>query len=799
MQTYTFWQLVNQYKIEIPIVQRDYAQGRADSKSMEVREKFLDDLLSCLINNGSPLELDFVYGKVVDKTFIPIDGQQRLTTLFLLHWYVGIRDKRNEEIKKIKFSYKTRFSARDFCENLIDSHFELGVFSQAFLDYAKANKINDSDRHNHYVSFTIKNASWFFLSWQKDPTVQAMLNMLDAIHSKFKDEDLMSVWQNLTKPNYLLPQNNPKLNLLVSAIESDINKSVEVIRALKEAKTPNPISFKFLNLLDFKLSDELYLKMNARGAPLGDFESFKAWLIGYIDKSAFRINDTKWEINLDKDWTDLFWKFNNDNKIDDQAMRFFIEMGLTCFISNNEKNKELSQTIQNLAFTKDRNVDYYSNKYLESLNIFHEDSLNLIFRTLNALYHSICQGTFKGVEKTSGSIDIFKSYIDVHTLFRKIITNENLTYSNRVTFYSYILFISSKNDINEEALYNWMRVIRNIVENTTIDSPVTFANAINAINIFHGFKFEILENLAEGKCDSIPFFGTQLQEEKIKALLIRKGGANWRSEIIDAENHPFFRGNIGFLLPSKEASEFEQFIQRKNVAMKLFDANGAVFGKDVFLTIRTILCFTKQEIILPITIQNNRESWLRLLSNKATQDGFISMIDKYQDEFGDCFEGECRDFTDTSVKWKYYLVKNPNPINEVNEKKIQSYGVNENGEPNIFLFNAGNWSERVILISNNRNELVSGLIHSCDFEFKGYDSYNIDDTYFRGGTVEIEKKIKSLDNVLCLKFNLSYLTITLNGVEESPIDYIDIDIDFLIKKLMDKYPLFFSSNIYSNV
>jgi hypothetical protein len=44
MHTYTFWQLAIQYTIEIPIVQRDYAQGREDAKSKEIREKLLADL-----------------------------------------------------------------------------------------------------------------------------------------------------------------------------------------------------------------------------------------------------------------------------------------------------------------------------------------------------------------------------------------------------------------------------------------------------------------------------------------------------------------------------------------------------------------------------------------------------------------------------------------------------------------------------------------------------------------------------------------------------------------------------------
>ena len=32
----SFWQLINDYKIEIPIIQRDYAQGREDKSKIEM-------------------------------------------------------------------------------------------------------------------------------------------------------------------------------------------------------------------------------------------------------------------------------------------------------------------------------------------------------------------------------------------------------------------------------------------------------------------------------------------------------------------------------------------------------------------------------------------------------------------------------------------------------------------------------------------------------------------------------------------------------------------------------------------
>ena len=71
-------------KIEIPMIQRDYAQGRENES--EVRTRFLDAIFDSLTDERD-LDLDFVYGSVseANKTFIPLDGQQRLTTLYLLY------------------------------------------------------------------------------------------------------------------------------------------------------------------------------------------------------------------------------------------------------------------------------------------------------------------------------------------------------------------------------------------------------------------------------------------------------------------------------------------------------------------------------------------------------------------------------------------------------------------------------------------------------------------------------------------------------------------------------------------
>lgn len=74
-------------KIIIPIIQRDYSQGRRDPEVDRVRSRFLDSLHGAL---SEPITLDFVYGDIDENgVMTPLDGQQRLTTLFLLYWYAA--------------------------------------------------------------------------------------------------------------------------------------------------------------------------------------------------------------------------------------------------------------------------------------------------------------------------------------------------------------------------------------------------------------------------------------------------------------------------------------------------------------------------------------------------------------------------------------------------------------------------------------------------------------------------------------------------------------------------------------
>ena len=124
------WQLLNDYKVIIPIIQRDYAQGREFGKVPLIRENILNAMFKAIKKIDIPLELDFVYGytKSLDNTngsstdcFYPLDGQQRLTTLFLLHWFAAAKEGKLLSDGKLlsNFTYEIRHSSRLFCEELV--------------------------------------------------------------------------------------------------------------------------------------------------------------------------------------------------------------------------------------------------------------------------------------------------------------------------------------------------------------------------------------------------------------------------------------------------------------------------------------------------------------------------------------------------------------------------------------------------------------------------------------------------------------------------------------------------------
>ena len=111
-------------KILIPRIQRSYAQGRPEED--QVRDSILAEMCSAM-TDGKEAVFSFIYGSLQQahkkgRAFELLDGQQRLTTLFLLHTYIYIKEGRTDLARAMKerFSYETRSTSQEFINRLLE-------------------------------------------------------------------------------------------------------------------------------------------------------------------------------------------------------------------------------------------------------------------------------------------------------------------------------------------------------------------------------------------------------------------------------------------------------------------------------------------------------------------------------------------------------------------------------------------------------------------------------------------------------------------------------------------------------
>lgn len=574
----SFWKFICNTNIEIPIIQRDYAQGRIGEEHL--RQNFLSDLKMALDSKKS-LKLDFVYGSVDKLKMQPLDGQQRLTTLWLLHWYIALRaNKMEEACQKLKnFSYETRISSREFFKTLCQpAHFERFYINP----------------NTSIVEF-ITCQTWFPTAWKQDPTIQALLRMLSGTklndkHGEDITDGLEELFQDTTPEEF-----EDYWNILTS----------------EDA----PIVFYQLPLDHFGLSDDLYIKMNARGKQLTMFENFKADLIGYIREQAQ--DNEEWEslldiktgipISLDTTWMDLFWKNRSiNNRVDEIYFeflnRFFLNYHITDIEGENDKYYAyLTGKEQKNVITYNSLESYKWKSHIDKG--LYEDLKKILdnFAASNVEQHELACPWFKkfyyipqyetDTNRKNSNVDIERKSLKVH----------DLTQQQRVVFYAICKFFkegAANTDLEKKDLKNWMRFVWNMasVRNpdgglaidsvSSMKSVISILSGFDAHNIYKELKH--YDNTAPNNA-----FGRQLIEEIEKAkiiladddsLALYKGSCSkqdgsiyntWEEIIKEAEQFAFFDGGIRFLIRNNADEWTVGFFDEKwTNAQRFFDKNG---------------------------------------------------------------------------------------------------------------------------------------------------------------------------------------------------------------------------------
>lgn len=622
----SFWQFLENYKIEIPIIQRDYAQGRKGKE--ELRRSFLTNLKEALdkkLDKEKELKLDFVYGAINNNTLTPLDGQQRLTTLWLLHWYVALRAgklKETETQEKLKkFSYETRVSSREFCEQLCNC--------ENFKSFKPEN--------DKIVDF-ITNQTWFYSAWKQDPTIQSMLRMLSGTKETDKSgNDFIDGIEELFKETTYFTE---YWNIL--------------------SGDDCPIAFYHLPLENFGLSDDLYIKMNARGKQLTDFENLKADLIGYIQENKWEIqNDIA--IKFDTTWTDLFWENrNNENEIDDIYFTFLNRFFWNeLFIAKNGNNYILDIGKGDETSTQENNnVSYkYLNKIDEKVGQnnnterFYQglDKYKYYTTEIPPSFFEKLKRVFDNYISHKGELEEYEckwnenfSFIPKYDEKGEILT---LNQRERIVFYAICKYLDRDELSNTKESFNrWMRVIWNLVSGEdnsgkpNIRSTSAMRNAIEFIEKLDPYNVycSLIGKTIEGNSE----FDERCKEEIEKARKIISD-KTWEQAIKDAENLLFFKGTIRFLFRDDVGTDWDNFKTKRDKVNNYFEEGGIKEDYKVKLTKALVLqCEDEKQIYDKQIFNPNASTWLWILSSKEYQKAAHNILtsEKLCEECDNCKE-----------------------------------------------------------------------------------------------------------------------------------------------------------------
>lgn len=646
--------------IEIPMIQRDYAQGRQNAKAKEIRDIFLFDLHQGMLNvkhkHSPALDLDFIYGVNTNNTFIPLDGQQRLTTLYLIYWYFAFRDRKIDDLKVqlSKFSYEIRPSTSLFLKRLLDGLDE-SDYRDVFGDNSSFERV-------------LKNKNWYFVVWNHDISIKAILIMLDSIHEVFR-------------------------------------KSEITIHDLIDVENP-PVTFNFLQISNFGLSDSLYVKMNSRGKPLTSFENLKAELGKFIKESDFNSNynysikssdfvkevdvETYFMTKIDNEWSDLFWRYRDSQYLFDEKL-----LNLLSFISLNVlaiNNKvEFDHAIEKFS-DPDFQISYYS---LYVNNLINESTIISYIDILDLL-------TIKNVA--------FRTYLDESGFYEQIILpvfsrKINVDYQIRVLFYGIFEYVRrNKLHLDIIELNKWSRLLHNMTSNTIYNRSSDFIDSLQGICSFlDSYSGDLYKDFLKNSMSG--FDSVQTKEEHIK-LTLRISELNFNLILDEIENHGYLLGQItGILVISGiveryNYDKFQSLTQEDLVTIKcniekayskfikFFNEKGLIpFQDDLFR--RALLTYGDYAVYSTnfcFFVNSGRDvSWKRLLKELGTslntynvaRGAFLKLFDNISSS-EDTLEGLrniIKEYLNSKNEedWLYYFIKYPIILENSYQKYVKFF------------------------------------------------------------------------------------------------------------------------------
>jgi hypothetical protein len=593
-------------RIEIPLIQRDYVQGRKGETVERIRFNFLNALCTAVESSGrADISLDFVYGDVENGTLFPLDGQQRLTTLFLLHWYLARRSNKLIQGQSwTNFTYATRPSARLFCERLIKVEVQLTAevicLSKWLIDQA-----------------------WYLYTWKHDPSIQSMLVMLDDIHLRFQcssDTDCTKAWDRLTD-------------------------------------TQQPaIKFHFLPMQANGLTDDLYIKMNSRGKPLTRFENFKANFEELLKKDhPARANSFAKQI--DAEWSDMLWKYRSDDYLIDEAFMHYFR-----FVT------EVYAWQSNILFSDETRIDDLAQQVYGNNNPDAAAHLNFLFKAFDVWHGKNIKDEFENLftaasrgESTplflfnvfnnisgGGQVNLFAACCQFHG-------RSEWTLAHTLLLYAVLLNrIYKTNNFPRQ-----LRILRNLIEASDLLRQ-------NMPKLLADVKLIVIDCTLNGVT---AFIQAQVDNEKEKVALLTQQ-PELKDTLYQLEDHELLHGCLTAFDLDLSHNHPNKLMKRANVFRELFkdskywpELTGAMLAIDDYS--RRWLRWTGYRYAY-FGASQSETSWSNLFRGKIEPD-LVKVLNTLLDdvdildignslkEIQQKFVNQCT----TTMEWRYYFVKYP--------------------------------------------------------------------------------------------------------------------------------------------
>lgn len=302
---YTIKELFSNKNIEsviIPEIQRDYVWGTEQVEGLlqSIFDDFLNfeetkDQINIIINEDKSLEktlsdyyktikyntsIGFIYAysdfEYPDKYFL-IDGQQRLTTIYLLLVAIASEDEQ----------FKSQFSKLYFKNGKSFIEYRVREASLLFLNQSIEHTIEKNET-------SLDEQYWYYNFYENDKTIQSIINNLKVV-------------------------------------KDFLNNNVRSISNFREYVL-NHVQFWYFDTNISEQGEELYIYMNARGERMQSNENLKAELLANVS-SQNKKNEwgRKWE-----EWQNDFWLIRGKHENADDVFNEFIYCigGL-----ENQKNK----------------------------------------------------------------------------------------------------------------------------------------------------------------------------------------------------------------------------------------------------------------------------------------------------------------------------------------------------------------------------------------------------------------------------------------------------------------------------